>query len=87
VNQEVLNTDIVVLVVGAVLCLGVLYWLLSGNEPSRLRDEYFRSVQLPRAQAEESLARHMARLQEKHPGKSETWYLRRILVDLHRDRR
>ncbi|MCY1081883.1 hypothetical protein [Archangium lansingense] len=86
-NQEVVNTDIVILVVGAVLCLGVLYWLLSGNEASRLKDQYFRSVQLPRAQAEESLTRHVARLQEKHPGKTESWYLRHVLADLARDRR
>jgi len=87
VNGEAVNTDIVILVVGAVLALGVLYWLLAGSEPSRLREQYFRSVHLPRAQAEESLARHLARLQEKHPGKSEAWYLRRILADLYRDRR
>ena len=86
-NQEVVNTDIVILVVGALLALGVLYWLLTGNEASRLKDQYFRSVQLPRAQAEESLARHLARIQEQHPGKSEAWYLRRVLADLHRDRR
>ncbi|KFA94452.1 hypothetical protein [Archangium violaceum] len=86
-NQEVVDTDIVILVVGALLALGVLYWLLTGNEASRLKDQYFRSVHLPRAQAEESLARHLARLQEKHPGKSEAWYLRRVLADLHRDRR
>ena len=86
-NQEVVNTDIVILVVGALLALGVLYWLLTGNEASRLKDQYFRSIHLPRAQAEESLARHLARLQEQHPGKSEAWYLRRVLADLHRDRR
>jgi hypothetical protein len=87
VNGEVVNTDIVILVVGAVVVLGVLYWLLAGNEASRLRDHYFRSIHLPRAEAEQSLARHLARLQEQHPGKSEAWYLRRVLADLHRDRR
>ncbi|PTL75613.1 hypothetical protein DAT35_54235 [Vitiosangium sp. GDMCC 1.1324] len=76
-----------VLVVGALLALGVLYWLLAGNEPSRLRDQYFRSIHLPRSEAEKSLARHLARLQENHPGKSEVWYLRRVVADLHRDRR
>lgn len=86
-NQEVVNTDIVILVVGAVLALGVLYWLLSGNEASRLRDQYFRSIQLPRAEAEASLARHLARIQEKQPGKSEAWYLRHVLANLYRDRR
>jgi hypothetical protein len=87
VNGEVSNGDIIVLVVGAVLALGVLYWLLSANEASSLRDQYFRSVHLPRAEAEQSLARHIARLQERHPGKSEAWYLRHVLADLHRDRR
>ena len=86
-NQEVVNTDIVILVVGAVLVLGVLYWLLSGNEASRLRDQYFRTVQLPRAHAEESLARHLTRLRDKHPGKPEAWYLRHVLAELYRDRR
>ncbi|MGZ3459952.1 MAG: hypothetical protein ACXU86_15775 [Archangium sp.] len=86
-NGEISNQDIATLVVGAVLALGVLYWLLAKTEASRLRDQYFLSVRLPRAEAEQSLARHLARLQESHPGKSEAWYLRRVLADLYRDRR
>lgn len=82
-----MNTDIVVLVVGAVLCLAVLYWMLSGNEASRLRDQYFQHVRLPRAEAEKSLVRHLEQLQQKHPGKPEAWYLRQVLADLKRDRR
>ncbi len=87
VSEEVLTGDVVVLVIGALIALGVLYWLLSGNEASRLRDQYFRTIHLPRAEAEKSLARHLTSLQERHPGKSESWYLRRILADLSRDRR
>ena len=82
-----MNTDIVILVVGAVLCLGVLYWMLAGNEASRLRDQYFQMVRLPRAEAEKSLARHLGQLQQKHPGKSEAWYMRHVLAELSRDRR
>ena len=82
-----MNSDIVILVVGAVLCLGVLYWMLAGNEASRLKDQYFQNVGLPRAEAEKSLARHVERLQQEHPGKPEAWYLRQVLANLKRDRR
>lgn len=87
VNEEVLTGDIIVLVIGALLALGVVYWLLAGNEVGRLKDQYLRSVHLPRAEAEQSLARHLARIQERHPGKSEAWYLRQVLAELQRDRR
>ena len=82
-----MNSDIVILVVGAGLILGFFYWFLSRTEASRLRDQYFLHVHQPRAEAEASLARHMARAQERHPGKSEAWYLRQILAELRRDRR
>ena len=82
-----MNWNVVFGVLGAVVLLGLIIWVVGGNEVSRLRNQYFRSVQLPRAQAEQSLARHLARLQERHPGKTEVWYLRRVLADLERDRR
>ncbi|WNG20771.1 hypothetical protein [Cystobacter fuscus] len=82
-----MDRELIILVVGAVLCLGVLYWMLSGNEAGHLRTQYFLSVRLPRDEAEKSLARHLAGLQERHPGKSEAWYLRQVLADLRRDRR
>jgi hypothetical protein len=81
------NWNVVFVVLGAVALLGLIIWVVGGNEVSRLRNQYLRSVQLPRAQAEQSLARHLARLQERHPGKTEAWYLRRVLADLERDRR
>jgi hypothetical protein len=81
------NWNVVFAVLGAVVLLGLIIWVVGGNEVSRLRNQYLRSVQLPRAQAEQSLARHLARLQERYPGKTEAWYLRRVLADLERDRR
>lgn len=81
------DREIIILVAGTVLCLGVLYWMLAGNEASRLRDQYFLHVRLPRAEAEKSLARHLEGQRERHPGKSEAWYLRQVLADLKRDRR
>jgi hypothetical protein len=47
---------------------------------------WFRNTPLPRLQAEESLARHVMALKERFPGQTETWYLRRVLADLKRDR-
>ncbi|MFY0581197.1 hypothetical protein ACN28S_49355 [Cystobacter fuscus] len=82
-----MDRELIILVVGAVLCLGVLYWMLSGNEAGQLRTQYFLSVRLPRDEAEKSLARHLAGLQQRHPGKSEARYLRQVLADLRRDRR
>ncbi len=82
-----MNWNVVFVVLGALVLLGLILWVVGGNEVSRLRNQYLRSVQLPRAQAEQSLARHLARLQERHPGKTEAWYLRRVLADLERDRR
>jgi hypothetical protein len=61
--------------------------LLRGTEAQRLRRAWFRNTPLPRAQAEESLARHLMALKERFPGRTEAWYLKKILADLQRDRR
>ncbi|WNG40205.1 hypothetical protein F0U61_45870 [Archangium violaceum] len=82
-----MNWTVVFVVLGVVVLLGLIFWVVGGNKVSRLREQYFRSVPPPRAQAEASLARHLARLQERYPGKTEVWYLRRVLADLQRDRR
>ena len=82
------NGTVVIAVVVALGIVGLIVWILRSTDPvTRMRNQYLRRVHLPRAQAEESLARHMARLQERHPGKSEAWYLHQILADLKRDRR
>ena len=80
------NGIVVVAVLVVVGVVGLIFWALR-YQASRLRHRYFRSVHMPRAQAEESLARHLTRLQQRYPDKSETWYLRRILDELRRDRR
>jgi hypothetical protein len=82
------NGTVVVAVLVVAGIVGLIVWALRATNPvTRLRNQYFRSVHLPRAEAEQSLARHLARLQERHPGKSEAWYLHRILTELRRDRR
>ncbi|HEX8821733.1 MAG TPA: hypothetical protein VF794_17545 [Archangium sp.] len=80
--------NVIIGVLVAAGLVGLIVWGLRFTDPvKRLRNQYLHRVHLPRAQAEESLARHLARLQERHPGKSEAWYLHRILADLDRDRR
>jgi hypothetical protein len=77
---------VAVVVVGVVVggMLGLLRW---GSEAQRLRRAWFRNTPLPRAQAEESLARHLMALKERFPGRTEAWYLKKILAELQRDRR
>ena len=81
-----MNGIVVVAVLVALGVIGLIFWA-PRYRVNRLRHQYFRGVHMPRAQAEESLARHLTRLQQRYPDKSEAWYLRRILDDLHRDRR
>jgi uncharacterized iron-regulated membrane protein len=80
--------NVVVAVVVVAVLVGLIVWALRFFNPvNRLRNQYLRGVRQPRPEAEQSLARHLARLQERYPGKSEVWYLRRVLADLERDRR
>jgi hypothetical protein len=76
--------------VGVLVTVGLIVlvlWLLRGSPTGRLREQYLRRVGLPRALAEESLARQLARVRERYPGRSEAWYLRYLLTELRRDRR
>ncbi|WP_224244446.1 hypothetical protein [Hyalangium gracile] len=75
------------IVVGLVVFVVVLGLVLRGTEAQRLRRAWFRNTPLPRMQAEESLARHVMALKERFPGRTEAWYLRKILAELQRDRR
>ncbi len=82
------NGNVFIAVLVVVGLVGLIFWALRFFNPvKRLRNQYFRSVRQTRPEAEQSLARHLARLQERYPGKSEVWYLRRVLADLERDRR
>jgi hypothetical protein len=73
--------------VGVVLLVVILGLAFRGPEAQRLRRAWYRSTPLPRAQAEELLARHLVALKERFPNRSEAWYLKKVLSDLRRDRR
>jgi hypothetical protein len=76
----------IVLAVAVLLALG-LGLALRGTEAQRLRRRWLRNTPLPRGQAEESLARHVQVQKERFPGRTEAWYLKKILAELERDRR
>ena len=51
-----------------------------------LKKEYQRYQKLSPDKADEVIDRHMKRLKEKYPGRSEEWYLEKMIYDLKRDR-
>ena len=55
--------------------------------PSPLRRKCLEELRLPPPEAERTLNRHIERLESRHPGRDEDWYLEKILYDLGRDRR
>ncbi len=52
----------------------------------RLKKEYNMLYGSSGTAAEQSLRRQMAYLQKKNPGRSEEWYLEKVVYDLKRDR-
>jgi len=79
------------IIIGAVLLLA---WYLGrrkrGNKTGKvnlLRKEYGRKAGLPTSSADKYIDEYIRRLKEKHPGRSEEWYLEKMLFDLERDRR
>lgn len=51
-----------------------------------LRQEARRQLKLPPDQADQAIDRQIERLKERYPGRSEEWYLEKIIYDLERDR-
>lgn len=67
----------------------IFFFLKRGGDTSRvssLRAECRRSLNMPVKEADETINRHLSNLREKHPGRSEEWYLDKLLYDLQRDR-
>ncbi len=81
---------LVPLVLLLIAAAAVAIWFVRSSPARRVRrleEAYFRRAQLPRKLAAEALERHLEGLEDRHPGRSYDWYLRRILTDLQRDRR
>lgn len=84
-----ITTIIMVLaIVVALACLVVrrLRERFHGSTES-LRAQYRSMLRMPDHMADEVIEAHLSRLRIKHPGRSEQWYLEKMLYDLERDRR
>jgi uncharacterized protein HemX len=52
-----------------------------------LKRRYQQLVFLSGQQADDALRRQLKEVMKRHPGRSEQWYLEKIIYDLERDRR
>lgn len=79
------------LIVIIVIAVFFFFWQkkrAAGGGKSRaraLRKEYGRKARLPLGQEDEYIDSYISRLEEKYPGRSEVWYLEKMLFDLERD--
>ncbi len=51
-----------------------------------LRQEARRLLNMDHAEADETIDRLMKSLRERHPNRSEEWYMEKLIYDLERDR-
>lgn len=56
------------------------------REKGKLRQEIRRKMRVDEARADEYIEDMKGRLKNKYPGKSEQWYLEKIMSDLERGR-
>jgi hypothetical protein len=85
-----MNQLLFILAIIIILTIIYFYVLKKGKgrgKKSTLWQECRRQLRLPDKIADETIKRHIKRLKERHPNRSEEWYLEKILYDLDRDRR
>ncbi|MDD3656939.1 MAG: hypothetical protein PHI72_09315 [Atribacterota bacterium] len=81
-----------IILITILLLIVVIYLFIrkggkEGRKKKALRERYYKLLRLPPELAAETMERQMRNLKEKHPHKSEEWYLEKIIYDLERDRR
>jgi uncharacterized protein HemX len=78
---------VILLVIGAGAAL--VGWLRSrtADGAAALKQRYQQLVLLSGRQADEALRHQLTAARKKYPGRSEQWYLEKIIYDLERDRR
>jgi hypothetical protein len=85
-----MNQLLFILAIIIILTIIYFYVLKKGKgrgKKSILWQECRRQLRLPDKIADETIERHIKRLKERHPNRSEEWCLEKILYDLDRDRR
>ncbi len=83
--------EIILFIIVAAALIGGYFLRKRGRGPgkvkgSALRKEIHRQLRLPPDAADQTIERHIERLRERYPNRSEEWYLEKILYDLERDR-
>jgi len=74
-----------------IVIVAVIFYLfrqkgVSPSKENQLRIRCKALLNLPSDEADRTLDRLIERQKEKHPGKSEEWYLDKILYDLEKDK-
>lgn len=85
--------DLTIIYIAAALA-GVAWLIRRWENPKRrsrlvvleLQREYVRMLQMPEAAAEQQLDRMLMDMEDRHPGRTTAWLLRRMISDLKRDR-
>ncbi len=78
------------MIIGLIILFVIIYFIRQKGAPSsktdQMREKCKSLLNLPPDEAEATLERLLKRQKEKNPGKSEEWYLDKIMYDLEKDK-
>ncbi len=78
---------ILLLTAGAAGVVALIFYLRSGRwQAAVLRRQYKRKLNMPEDLAETVTEENLSRLRKRYPGRSDAWYLDKMLYELKRDR-
>ena len=77
---------LVLAIVAALIALVLKRLIRPKDEAKDLRERYIRRLGMPESMAEQVIEAQRSKLRRKFPGRSERWYLEKMLYDLERDR-
>lgn len=76
-----------VLILAVIVIFIAFIYKKSRNEVNLLKRRYRQLTFLSPSEVDKSLQLQIDRLKSKYPGRSEKWYLEKVIYDLERDRR
>ncbi|OWZ84772.1 hypothetical protein [Natranaerobius trueperi] len=79
------------MIIGLVIIITIIYFVRQKGSITSSREQHLRNkckslLKTSDAEAEKTLTRLIERQKERNPGKSEEWYLDKILYDLEKDK-
>ena len=78
---------VLLIIIAAIIIYAAVYAAGGGRrKKNQLLKRYYELMGMPRRVAEETLSRQKEVLQKKFPGKTEEWYLEKIIFDLEKDK-